>query len=207
MDEQAPVTPVVTMWQTFCSGMEEIAPLVAERLGVPTYQQAFTSEEIWAAMDSGGPDSAIWFLVGATGNAPRAFDRLLPGVRKEQRRWAEKVTAEVRADAVGGGVIMGRVGTIILRDRPGALHVKLDAPREVRLARAEERFGIPARTAKEWLEWEDEVRSQIAIDTFNWNPLENDYYDLVVNTWHRDAEMWAEIIVAAVRVVVARARP
>ncbi len=203
--EEAPVMPVVTMWQTFCSNMEEIAPLVAERLGVPVYQQAFSSEEIRAAMDQGGPDAAIWFLVGAVGHAPRAFHSVLPGVRKEQQRWAERITAEVRADAVGGAVLMGRVATIILRDHPGALHVKLDAPREIRLQRAMERYGLSRRDAVEWQEWEDEVRSQIAIDTFNWNPLDNDYYDLVLNTWQRDPDTCAEIVVAASRVVLARA--
>lgn len=198
--------PVVTMWQTYCSGMEEIAPRVAERLGVPLYQQAFSSEEILAAMDQGGPDSAIWFLVGAIGHAPRAFDRFLPGVRKEQQAMAERVTAEVRADAVGGGVLMGRAATVILREHPAALHVKFDAPRHVRLARAAVRYGISHREAEERLEWEDEVRSQITIDLFKWNPIDNDYFDLVLNTWQLDPDTCADIVVAAAAVVLERAR-
>lgn len=205
-DDEVPAADklVVTMWGTYGAGMEEIAARVAELLGVALRQQAFSSEEIQAAQDSGGKDSALWFLVGATGHNPRMFDRLLPGVKKEHEKLAARMATEVLADAAQGGVIQGRTATVVLADWPKVLHVKLDGPVRDRIARAASKHNISLKDAADRQQWEDDVRSQMSIDLVDWSPLDIDLFDLVLNTIQLDTETCAQMIVAAAKVKAAR---
>lgn len=204
--------PVVTLWETYGAGMEEVAALVAERLGVEAHSQRFTPAEVAAAGRSGRigeGDGEIWFLVGATGSSLRGYQRseLLRGVQERNERIAAQITADVRAEAERGGVFMGRAATHILRDWPGALHVQLDGPVRDRIERAAAAQGIALEEAEEQEQWNDEVRSQISIELFGWNPLDNSSYDMVFNTSHMPAATCADLIAGAARAKAERPQP
>ena len=57
-----------------------------------------------------------------------------------------------------GVVMLGRNGALILGDIPTALHVQLDAPVEVRIARAAREEGIDDAQAARRQRTEDRVR-------------------------------------------------
>jgi cytidylate kinase len=200
--------PVVTLWETYGCGMGEIGEKVAEALGVSLHQQAYTTAEIEKAGRTGKlkagqfDDGDVWFLVGATGNSPHGFLRssALRGVHEQNQRLAAQLVTDVQAEAAQGGVIMGRNGTHILRSWPNVLHVKLDGPVADRIARAAAKEGISLKEARERQSWNDEIRSQIAIALFDWNPLENRHYDLVLDTSNLSPDTCVEIIVAAARI-------
>ncbi|WP_152186479.1 AAA family ATPase [Segeticoccus rhizosphaerae] len=105
-----------------------------------------------------------------------------------------------------GGVIMGRNGALILADHPGALHVRLDwAGRRAGQARRRPHWIEEARAAKRQKR-EDQVRAQMSLDLYEWDPRELDQYDLVVNTGRVDLDTCVEMIVAAAKVKHAAAR-
>jgi cytidylate kinase len=95
---------------------------------------------------------------------------------------------------------VGRNGAFILADRPASLHVRLDGPRDERIARAARDSGIDLERAAKRQKREDELRAQMSFDFYGWDPTNDEYYDLVVNTGRLDLDTCAEIIAAAVRI-------
>lgn len=165
---------VVTLWETYGSNMAAVAARVGEILGIPVHEQGLTSEQVAKL---------------ATGDRTRATADL-----------ARASTAEVIASAEGGGVIQGRNGAFILRDRPNTLHVKLDGIAERRAKRAAELAGIPLGEAVTRQELEDEVRVQISLQAFQWDPRDIEAYDAIVNTSFQDTEETAQFIAVMARV-------
>lgn len=202
--EGTAVRPVVTLWETYGAGMAEVGALVAEELGVELHGPTFTAAEVAAAGPTGrigSGDDEIWFLVGPRGSSLRGYARseMLRGVHTQNQQIAARMVADVQAAAERGGVIMGRNATYILRSWPGSLHVKLDGPVRERIARAAALHGISLEEAAEQEEWNDEVRSQISRELFDWDPLENTYYDLVLNTSNMPPAACARLIADAAR--------
>jgi cytidylate kinase len=197
-------TPVVTLFESYGSGADYIAPRVAAALGVPFHAGAFSSEEIEEAMTQPRAGGLLSRVFSAMGGRYAAYGGLEGGsVADAQRDNYELVmenTREVIASAQQGGVIMGRNGALILADWPAALHVKLDGPLPARLARVAETSGISLEHAARRQRQEDQVRADISIELYGWNPQEFDHYDLLVNTGLMDLDTCVEVIAAAARV-------
>ncbi|MGM0386298.1 MAG: cytidylate kinase-like family protein [Actinomycetota bacterium] len=204
--------PVVTIWETYGAGMEEVGRLVAEELGVELHSKAYTPAEVAAAGRSGrigDGDDEIWFLVGPRGSSLQGYHRsdMLRGIHEQHQRIAAQLTEDVEAEASRGAVLLGRNATYILRDWPNVLHVKLDGPVKDRIARAAAAQGISLEEAAEQEQWHDEVRSQVCLELFDWNPLEYTYYDMVFNTSHLPFETCAALIADAAWAKAAAAEP
>jgi hypothetical protein len=119
---------VVTLFESYGSGASYVSARVAEALGVPLHVQAFSSEEIEAAMsmhESQGLLTRVFNAIGgsyasmAGGEPP---NNLL--VAQQEGDSYELVAANTRyveEAAREGGVIMGRNGAFILADWPRAL--------------------------------------------------------------------------------------
>ena len=106
-----------------------------------------------------------------------------------------------------GVVILGRNGALILGEIPTALHVQLDAPVELRIARAAREEGIDEALAARRQRNEDRVRAEMSERFYFWNPMAVDRYDLVVNTGQLDLDTAVDVILAAYRAKVFRVTP
>jgi cytidylate kinase len=199
-----PMTPVVTLFETYGSGASTIGPQVAQALGIPFHPQAFSSEEIERAMterESGGLLSRVF---GALGGSYAGLEG--PAVAMAQQDNYELVmdnTRTVTEAAREGGVITGRNGAFILAEWPGALHVLLDAPLQQRVERAAAESGIEVARSAKRQKREDQVRADISIELYGWDPREPTRYDLVVNTGTMTLDACVDIIVHAARAKVA----
>lgn len=80
-----------------------------------------------------------------------------------------------------GGVVVGRDATAVLADTPGVLHVRVEAPREVRVHRAAQVFGITPEVAAARLEREDRMRTQMSQRPMHWDPADHSRYHLVLD--------------------------
>lgn len=195
-----PTTPVVTLFETYGSGASAIGPRVAQALGVPFHPQAFSSEEIERAMTERESEGLLSRVFGALGGSYAALEG--PAVAMAQQDNYELVmdnTRTVTQAAREGGVITGRNGAFILADWPGALHVLLDAPLQQRIQRAAEESGIDTERAAKRQKREDQVRADISIELYGWDPREPTRYDLVVNTGTMSLDACVDIIVEAAR--------
>ena len=95
-------------------------------------------------------------------------------------------------------VIRGRGSHLILKDVPGAFHVMIVAPVEVRLRRVMESEKLNEKDAKNQIARFDDGSREFVKRYFKANIADPIYYDLVVNTNHFSIEGAASIIVDAV---------
>ena len=188
--------PVVTLFESYGSGASYIGPRVAQALGLPFHPQAFSSDEIENATAQRENQGTLSRVFTAVGGSYAGLDG--PSVAMAQADDHELVmqnTREVQDQAREGGVIMGRNGALILANRPAALHVLLDGP--VRPADRARRQGqrYRHRPAAKRQKREDQVRADMSIQFYGWDPRETHRYDLVVNTGTMDLDTCVDIIV------------
>jgi cytidylate kinase len=197
--------PVVTLFEKYGSGARYIGPLVAEALGVRWLDQAISSTEIeearypgsGGASEKGGGLSR--FLGQFAASAALLDDASIPLAQAQDADLVQENTRTVQTVADTGGVLLGRNGALILGGVPGSLHILLDAPLHIRIARAAKIDGIDESLAAKRQRNEDRIRSELSEHLYHWNPMDIDKYDLVVNTGAMDLDTAADVIVAAYR--------
>jgi cytidylate kinase len=193
--------PVVTLFESYGSGASTIGPRVAQALGVPFHAQAFSSEELENAENAREKEGLLGRVFAAMGGSYAGLEG--PAVAMAQRDDYDLImanTRQVQEEARQGGVIVGRNAALILASRPGTLHVKLDGPVEQRIRRAAEQSGISLERAAKRQKREDQIRADMSLQLYGWDPRDTERYDLVVNTGTMDLDTCVAIIVQAARV-------
>ena len=204
-DRKQPSPPVVTLFESYGSGAGVIGPLVADALGMPFHEQAFSSEQLERNAELREKEGLLVRVFSAMGSS--SFGGVDVGdVSSAQRDSYDLVmhnTATVQQWARIGGVIVGRNGAFILADWPTALHVKLDGPVKQRIARAAQEAGISLDRAGRRQKNEDKIRADMSIELYGWDPRDPTRYDLVVNTGRMDLDACVDIIAQAYRAKLA----
>jgi glucuronide carrier protein len=197
------VRPVVTVNEQYGAGGSQVAQRVAQRLGVPYVGSRFSSEELEQA--EAGESARTVLYSDAISNFLRSFSRTPNDVDASISADAQTDTELVRrniaevVDAVkdSGGVVVGRDATVILSSLQGALHVRLEAPVETRIARAAQVLGISADLASRRQQREDRIRTQMSHQLMQWDPADKTHYDLVIDTGSIPLDDAVDMIVAA----------
>lgn len=196
----AAFAPVVTIFEHYGAGADEVGRAVAGALGVPFHAQAFTSEELEggerAATEQGAALARVYGVLGGAYGGLEGWD-----VATTQREKYDLVVSNneaVRRMADQGGVIVGRNATVILADRPRTVHVLLTGPVGDRLERATRTAGVPRERAASRQRVEDRVRAEMSLALYGWDPRLPDRYDLVINTARIPRERAAAAIVQSV---------
>ena len=150
-------------------------------------------DRIQALMDVDGlsRDAAVAHLEGSGGleYAPRLdYLNLLTSV-------IEEYAAQNRA------MIVGRGGQMILRGRPGVLHVQVIAKFETRVYNIIQREGVKWREAARRVRLADEQRAGYMRRFYNVDWLDSGLYDLVLNTDQVPTEVMADILILAAQAV------
>lgn len=200
---------IVTVSAPYGAAGAEVAPAVAERLGMPFHDRAIP---VQVASRLGVPvaeaeanDSVVvgglWRLVASLGTMPDPVGGVLPTTAlpdaRAYRQQTEKVLAEIAA--TNGGVVLGRGAAMVLRDRPDALHVRLDAPQERRLAAACARSGRPEDEVRREMESTDRAREAYVRHFYRCDPAGAGNYHLVIDSTALPLETVIELIVTAAR--------
>lgn len=193
--------PVVTLFELYGAGAAEVGRQVAEALGLPLHQQAFSSEEIEGGADAQHQQNAVLAQVySALGGAYGGFDgRDVVTTQQQKRDLVMGNNRAVLEEAKQGGVVLGRNGAVILADRPQTVHVLLTGDVEDRVARAASDAGISRERAAARQKREDQVRADMSITLYGWDPRQPDRYDLVINTSRIPLDAAARAIVDTVQ--------
>src|SRR3954452_11331172 len=142
---------VVTISAAYGTAGAEVAPAVAEALGLPFHDRAIPARVAGRlgvpVQEAEANDETVvrglWRLVASLGTMPDPVGGVLPTSSlpdaRAYRQQTERVLAEIADGA--GGVVLGRAAAMVLGERPDALHVRLDGPRDRRLAAAVARSG------------------------------------------------------------------
>jgi cytidylate kinase len=200
MAVQHPTTPVVTLFESYGAGASYIGPRVAQALGVPFHEQAFSSDEIERGASERASEGLLSQVFNAMGGSYAALGGEGHDVALAQQDRYELVMDNTRAvidQASKGGVITGRNGALILADWPGTLHVLLDGPLQQRIERAAADSGIEVARAAKRQKREDQIRADMSIELYGWDPRETTRYHLMVNTGLLDLDTCVDIIVQA----------
>jgi cytidylate kinase len=96
-----------------------------------------------------------------------------------------------------GAVILGRAAAVVLRDQPGALHVRLDGPRERRIGQAMIVYGVDRPTAERELKIADRARETYVERWYGVDPHDPRSYDLVVDSTRINVDTCVELIALA----------
>ena len=200
---------IVTVSAAYGAAGAEIAPAVAERLGLPFHDRAIPAQvagRLGVTLEEAEANDetvvrGLWRLVASLGTMPDPVGGVLPTSTlpdaRAYRQQTERVLTEI-ADG-DGGVVLGRAGALVLRDRPDALHIRLDGPRERRLEAAAERSGRPVEEVRREMEANDRAREAYVRHFYRCDPAEAAHYHLVVDSTAFTIDTVVDLVVTAAR--------
>jgi cytidylate kinase len=200
---------VVTISAPYGAGGAEVAPAVAHRLGLTFHDRAIPAQVagrlgVTVAEAEANDETVargLWRLVTSLGTMPDPAGGVLPtsSVVDEQayRQQTERILTEI-ADGEGG-VVLGRAAAMVLRDRPDVLHVRLDGPRDRRLAAAVVRSGRSEADVRREMEANDRSRESYVRHFYRTDPSLSRHYHLVVDSTAFGLDAVAELVVTAAR--------
>jgi cytidylate kinase len=105
----------------------------------------------------------------------------------------------VQAADAGDVVVLGRAGALVLRDRPDALHVRLDGPPQARVIQAMRVEDIDEGEARRRQRNSDRARVDYVKHFYRADPRDPRYYHLLLNSTALPLETCVELIVTAAR--------
>jgi cytidylate kinase len=166
----------------------EIARKAAEQLGFRLVQHELINQ---AARRAGTPEAALAAIddLGLLGLTPSP---------KANRAYQVAVRQVIEGLAAEGNVvIIGRAGQVLLKNKPGVLHVRVIAPDELRAQQISERYQVPLDAARAQIEASDRYRSRYLKRFYHVRWDDPKLYDLVINTAKMTAETAAGLITHA----------
>ncbi len=200
---------VVTFSAAYGAAGAEVAPAVAERLGLPFHDRAIPAQVagrlgVSVAEAEANDETVVrglWRLVASLGTMPDPVGGVLPTSAlpdaRAYRQQTEKVLGEICDGA--GGVVLGRAGAMVLRDRPDVLHVRLNGPRERRLEAAVARSGRSIDEVRREMEANDRTREAYVRHFYRCDPSDAQHYHLVIDSTALPVETVVELVVTAAR--------
>jgi hypothetical protein len=198
---------VVTISAAYGAAGAEIAPAVADRLGLPFHDRAIPAQ---VAGRLGVPLSeaeandetvvrGVWRLVASLGTMPDPVGGVMPTSalpdERAYRQQTERVLIEIAEGA--GGVVLGRAAALVLGRRAGALHVRLDGPEERRLEAAVARSGRPWDDVRREMEVMDRTREAYVRHFYRCDPRSAKHYHLVIDSTAMSVGAVVDLIVTA----------
>jgi cytidylate kinase len=200
---------VVTVSAAYGAGGAEVAPAVAERLGLPFHDRAIPAQVagrlgVPVAEAEANDETVVrgvWRLVASLGTMPDPVGGVLPTSalpdERAYRQQTERVLTEIADGA--GGVVLGRAAAMVLGSRADCLHVRLDGPTERRLESAVARSGRPWEEVRRELEVMDRTREAYVRHFYRCDPRGAKHYHLVVDSTALALGTVVDLVVTAAR--------
>jgi hypothetical protein len=199
--------PVVTLSASYGAGGSLVGPRVAELLGVRFLDRAIPTEvsnrlavpldEVLVHDDRA--EHGLGALIASFGRIPLYVGGAAPSTLVDERAFKEEAERFIRAQAPEGGVILGRAAAIVLADHPGALHVRLDAAADRRVAQAMRLSGLDEREARREQRDADRARDAYVRHFYGADAADPRLYHLVLDSTAIDVETCAELVATAAR--------
>jgi cytidylate kinase len=198
---------VVTLSASYGAGGSQVGPRLAERLGVAFLDRVIpttVAERLAVPLgDALAHDDAVRSvlerLLMRFAPAAQAFSGAATPPELVDERSFLRATEEVICEhaVAGSGVILGRAAAVVLRETPGALHVRLDGPVEGRLARAMELEGVDRETAARHMRETDRAREAYVQQFYGADARDAALYHLVIDSTALALDACVELIALA----------
>jgi len=209
--------PVVTIAALYGAGGSLVGPRVAATLNVPLLDRGIlsavarhmhVSESVAAQYDPDvdkPPRSGLRRWLDGLSHGVTADGSPVSGPDDDEARYRTETEQFLARATTAGGVVIGRAGAVVLRDRPGVLHVRLDGPRAARLGQGMRIQGIDAATAERRLDANDRARKDYVRNNYDVDPDDPDLYHLRLDSTVLDLDNCVELIASAARARVRQA--
>ena len=198
---------VVTLSASYGAGGSQVGPRLADRLGVAFLDRVIpttVAERLAVPLDDAlahddAVRSVLERLLMRFAPAAQAFSgAATPPELVDQRSFLRATEAVIREHtAAGSGVVLRRAAAIVLRDAPGALHVRLDGPAERRLAQAMELEGADRDTAARHMRETDRAREAYVNQFYGADARDAALYHLVIDSTALALDACVELIALA----------
>lgn len=199
---------LITLSATYGSGGSVVAPILAERLGVPCLHRLTTSggrfieptvagERLSAGEAKATP--AHHLLASLSHALPAGPTQSPPPPRIHHQLVRREAEAAIHRLAAGGaGVILGQAAAVVLGKECG-YHVRLDGPVERRIARGAAIEGIAPDEAAAHQRAADRARTAYVRRLYGVDPASPSLYHLVIDSTVMPIEAVVELILLAAR--------
>lgn len=180
--------PVITLSREMGSRGDDIAQAIAERLKLRIVGRELINR---AAKEAGAPEIALAEIdeLGLLGVKPGPASL---------RLYRQKVTEVIDSLAAEGNVLlMGRGGQVVLAGRPGVLHIRATAPREMRVQLVQQRCQVSLEVAAARVDACDRARAGYVKRHHGVSADDPHLYDLVLNMARLDVAAAVELICLA----------
>jgi len=199
---------IITISRQFGAGGSLVARRVAEALGwrvvdneliAEVARRAGLAPEEVAQKEERAPGFVERLTRALARSVPELFSGAGEKVPEPEEAAIVKVTERVVAELAAAGrvVMVGRAGAAVLsaRGQHDALHVKLVAPRELRIDAVMRRQGLAREAATALLQETDANRARYVKQNYqrDWDDATN--YDMVLNTGSLGSDGAARVIV------------
>ncbi|CAG0933977.1 CMP/dCMP kinase [Thermoflexales bacterium] len=201
---------VITISRQYGSEGDKIAANVCQILGYQSFDKQLMMK---VAAEVGLTEGEVVDF-GEDQHQVRSFlDRLLgnpPLLMTQARTWSEVkvidaadsiplVQSIIRAACKHDNiVIVGRGGQAVLRNDPGVLHVRIEAPLETRISRVQLREGLTFELARDVVAERDRAAADYLKRFYNIDWSDSLLYHLIINTGPWSIEAASRLIVTAV---------
>jgi cytidylate kinase len=208
----------ITLSRQLGAGGEAVACGVAAELGLRVVGRGLVEEAIeGCVVDGSVPESeeerphivqrAVRFLQGkpAAPSSPSVLNLSDSGVLStrlfDRDQYRRSVLESVIFDLTRSGdvLVVGQAGQVILRDDPGAFHVRIVAPLYTRLQNIRRHLDISEEEALQRIETSDSARSDYLRRHYGENIDDVRLYDLSVNTGVVTQDAAVRLVVEALR--------
>jgi LacI family transcriptional regulator len=211
---------VITISRQYGSGGDEVATRICEMLGYRCFDKRLMaqiasemtlsdSEIVDFSEDDYKVRSFLDLLFGAstprTVAQVRSWKEDATGARVPEVKLLDEnqaialVQATIEASYKQGNiVIVGRGGQAILKDKPGVVHVRIEAPLEIRVKRIQDQKNIDTAAALEMVTERDKASADYLKRFHDIDWSDPALYHLVINTGQWNTEATAHLIVNAV---------
>jgi hypothetical protein len=202
-----PTPPLVTLSASYGAGGSQVGPALAERLGVEFLDRAIpaqVAERLAVSLDAAlahdeSLGDAIGRFVSSFAMLPELASAMAQAGVPAGEDYRAHTEAVIREHAAQGAVVLGRAGALVLRDRPGALHVRLDGPADRRVERMMDQQGLERPEAERLRKDADRAREAYVRHFYGADARDPAHYHMVIDSTRLPVGCVVESIAAALR--------
>src|SRR3954454_24267872 len=199
--------PLVTLSASYGAGGSQVGPALAERLGVDFLDRAIptqVAQRLAVSLDDAlvhdeSLGDAIGRLASSFALLPELAGAMVQAGGLAGEDYRRETEAIIRSHAEEGAVVLGRAGAVVLRDHPGALHVRLDGPQQRRVERVMERQGVSRAEAERLRRDGDRAREPYVRHFYGADARDPALYHLIVDSTRLEPDCVVDLLSAALR--------